>query len=49
MGADTADRKHKASRMTIAKEHLGRSNYDGNKLLNFIVTRDEMWVHNAEA
>ena len=34
-----------ASRVTLAKEHLGRLNYDENKFLNFIVTGDEMLVH----
>ena len=35
----------KASRVTIAKEHLGCFNNDENKFLNCIVTGDEMWVH----
>ena len=38
----------KASKVTIAKEHLGRFNHDENKLLNCFVTGDEMWVHCAE-
>ena len=38
----------KASRMTTAKEHLGRFNHDENKVLNCIFTGDVMWVHYAE-
>ena len=36
------------SRVTIASEHFGRFSYDENKLLNCIVTGDEMWIHYAE-
>ena len=36
------------SRVTIAKEHLGRFNHDENKFVNCIVTGDETWVHYAE-
>ena len=35
----------KISRMTIAKEHLGRFNHDQSR---FVVTGDEMWVHYVE-
>ena len=38
----------KASRLTIAKEHLGQFNHDENKILNTIVTGNEMWNHYAE-
>ena len=31
-----------ASRVTIAKEHLGRFSHDESKFLNCIVTGDEM-------
>ena len=34
--------------MTIGKENLGHFNHDENKVLNCIVTGDEMWVHYAE-
>ena len=37
-----------ASRVTIAKEHFERFNYDENQGLNWILTGDEMWVHHAE-
>ena len=33
----------KVSRVTTVKEHLGCFNHDENKLLNGIVTRNEMW------
>ena len=36
-----------ASRVTIAKERLGRFNHDENKFLN-CVTDDEMWANDAE-
>ena len=32
----------KASRVTIAKEHLRHFNHDENKFLNWFVTRDEI-------
>ena len=38
----------KASRVTIAKGHLGRFNQDDNNYLNCTVTGDKMWVHYAE-
>ena len=38
----------KAFRVTIAKEHFGYFDHDGNKFLNYNVTRAEMWVHHAE-
>ena len=38
----------KASRVTKAKEYLGRFNHDESKILNCIVTGDEMWLHYAE-
>ena len=38
----------KTPRVTIGKEHLGHFKHDENKLLNFIVTGDEMCVHYAE-
>ena len=46
VGAEIEDQK--ASRVTIAKKHLGHLNLDGNKFLNCIVTLDEMWVCYAE-
>ena len=36
----------KASRVTIAKEDLGRFDHDKNKFLDcIIITEDEMWVY----
>ena len=37
-----------ASRVTLAEEHLGRSNHDEIKFLNCIVFGDEMTLHRAE-
>ena len=51
MGAETADRrpkKHPGDHIKIAKEHFWRFNHDENKLLNCIVTGNEMLVHYAE-
>ena len=39
----------KTSRVTIATEHLGPFIHDENKVLNCIVTRDEMWVHYVDS
>ena len=39
----------KASRVTIAKEHLRCFNHDENKVLNCIVTGDVLRVHCAES
>ena len=38
----------KKSRVTIAKEHLRCFNHDENKVLNCIVTGDELRIHCAE-
>ena len=38
----------KASRVTVAKEHLGSFNRNENKFWNCIVAWDEMWVHYAD-
>ena len=38
----------KASRVTIAKEHLGDFYNDENKVFELYFTGDEMWVHYAE-
>ena len=38
----------KASRLTIAKEHLGHLNQDECIFFNCIVTGDEMWLHYAD-
>ena len=38
----------KASRMTLAKEHLAHFNHDENKFLKDFVIGDEIWVHYAE-
>ena len=41
VGAEKADRRHKASWVIIAKENLLCFNHDENKFLNCIVTGDE--------
>ena len=38
----------KASRVIIAKEHLGHFNHDESKFLNCTVTGDKIWVNYAQ-